>query len=163
MKSIYKAGVENSESEQLLCFSIDKENFGIEISHVQEVIRLSNLTKLPKAPNFVKGVINLRGNVIPMIDLREKFGFDTLDYHNSTRAIIMDLENSQIGFIVDEVSRVQRVPVNSIQESKSFSSYNAEFIDGISNHNNNILIILNMNKILDKKEIIQLSTEISEN
>ena len=155
----YENTKHSEKTEQVLCFSVDTEVFGIELEKVNEVIRLTNLTHLPKAPKFVKGIINLRGNVIPIIDLREKFGLQSLKYSSTTRAIIMEINDNRLGIIVDEVSKVNRINSSSIQESKSFSSFNADYIKGIANDKEQLIIILDMNKILTNNEISMIKND----
>ena len=91
---------------QLISFMIGKEEYGLEILTVKEVIRIREITKIPKAPVFVKGIINLRGDVIPIIDLREKFGLETEEYTIMTRVIIVEVDGKAIGMVVDSVSQV---------------------------------------------------------
>ena len=155
--SLYDDKKTASELIQILRFTIENEEYGVELLKVQEVIRLSNITRLPKAPHFVKGVINLRGNVIPIIDLREKFGLNTLNYSTSTRAIIMEIQDQQIGIVVDFVNQVVQIPKDSIQPPPSVvSGLASEYIEGVSNSNEKLIIILKISEILSDDEILQL-------
>ena len=101
--------------DQLIRFAVDKEEYGVDIQKVKEVIKIKDITKLPKAPVFVKGVINLRGDIIPVIDLREKFGIEEKEYGDSTRIIVAEVDNRSIGMVVDSVSHVIRIAQDQIE------------------------------------------------
>ena len=99
------------ELMQLVSFKLGSEEFGIDILKVQEINRIVEITHVPKSPDFVEGIINLRGKVIPIIDLRKKFGLEQKEYTKNTRIIVIELEGGRItGFIVDSVSEVLRIP-----------------------------------------------------
>jgi len=158
MKSaLYDTTKTSNEMIQILRFSIENEEYGMELLKVEEVIRLGNITRLPRAPHFVKGVINLRGDVIPIIDLRDKFGLETLKYTDSTRAINMEISGQLVGIVVDSVNQVVQIPKDSIQPPPSVvSGLASEYIQGVSNFAEKLIIILRMDEILSQDEIIQL-------
>ena len=99
-----------SQAKQLISFMVGNEEYGLEILKIKEVIRLQEITRLPKAPSFVKGVINLRGDVIPVIDLREKFGLESKEYTNTTRVIVVEVQGKSVGMteeiVFDRVGRI---------------------------------------------------------
>jgi len=95
--------------DQLISFSMGNEDYGVDIQTVKEVIRFKAITRLPKAPDFVKGVINLRGDIIPIIDLRERFGMEQKEYTDMTRVIVVEVDGRSIGTVVDSVSHVIRI------------------------------------------------------
>lgn len=106
---------QDAQLMQLVTFSIGEEEFGVDILRVQEIIRMMDITKVPKAPDFVEGVINLRGNVIPIIDLRKRFGMDARERDKNTRIIVIEINNMIVGFIVDAVSEVLRIPADTVE------------------------------------------------
>ena len=158
MKSaLFDTNKKSVELIQILRFTIENEEYGIELLKVHEVIRLTDITKLPKAPKFVKGVINLRGSVIPIIDLREKFGLNTFEYTDTTRAIIMEIKKKQVGMVVDSVNQVIQIPSDSVQPAPTVSGGMAsEYIEGVSNFQEKLIIILKMEEIMSADEVIQI-------
>jgi purine-binding chemotaxis protein CheW len=144
---------ENEELLQLVSFNIDEEEFGIDILKVQEIIRTVQITQVPNAPVFVKGVINLRGKVIPIVDLRMKLGKEKKKDDNNTRIIVVDLESKTIGFIVDSVSEVLRIPKNITEAPPEIvSGINSEYITAVGKLEDRLLILLDLEKILSAKE-----------
>lgn len=142
---------------QYLTFSVDDENYALKITKVQEVMRLPQITRLPKAPVFIKGVINVRGTIIPIIDLREKFDLESRDYTETTRIIVVDLIEKHIGIVVDDVSRVIRVPESNIKPPPpDFSGMN-QIISGEIELDNELIIILSIEKLLSENELLVLS------
>jgi len=142
---------------QLVCFKVDNELFGLEILKIQEIIRLPDITRLPKAPAFIKGVINLRGNIIPVVDLREKLGLAERKTSKMTRAIVVENEHKKIAVIVDEVANVLRVKGGAVSSAPAFVSKVAEeYIDGVVEYEQQLVIILRIDKILSSEDIISI-------
>lgn len=106
---------QDDELLQLVTFSIGEEEFGVNILKVQEIIRTMEITKVPRAPEFVEGVINLRGKVIPIIDLRRRFGLVPKAHDKNTRIIVIEINNIIVGFVVDAVSEVLRIPASTVE------------------------------------------------
>ena len=108
---------EDSKAEliQLVSFNLDREEYGVYVLKVREIIRMSNVTRVPNTPHYVEGVINLRGKVIPIISLRKKFSLPDAEYDKHTRIIVMDVDGELMGFIVDAVSEVIRISSSEIQ------------------------------------------------
>ena len=104
-----------NEILQLVTFSIGEEDFGVDILKVQEIIRMMDITKVPRAPEFVEGVINLRGKVIPIIDLRRRFGRTPKPHDKDTRIIVIEMSGIIVGFVVDAVSEVLRIPKSTVE------------------------------------------------
>lgn len=147
----------HEEIKQLVTFTVNQEEYGLEILRVQEVVRLPHITRLPRAPIFIKGVINLRGNIIPIIDLREKFGLASMQYIDTTRVIIVEVMDKRIGMIVDNVSQVVRVPNKSIAPPPPMVSGIAEkYLEGVVRLEDRLIILLNVDDILSTQEVIQL-------
>src|SRR5947207_14366443 len=105
----------SGEERQLVVFQLGAELYGVEISRVHEIIRLQTVTKVPRAPSFVEGVINLRGKVIPVVDLRRRFGLPTADHTRASRIVVVELGDQVVGIIVDGVSEVLRVNTSTIE------------------------------------------------
>jgi purine-binding chemotaxis protein CheW len=142
---------------QLVVFKVDEELYGLEITKIQEIIRLPDITRLPKASSFIKGVINLRGNIVPVIDLREKFGLNPKIYNKLTRAIVVDVNDKRLALIVDEVANVLRMDESQILEAPMLVSGIAkEYIEGVAKHDDNLVILLKIDKILTSDDIIEI-------
>ena len=105
----------NDELLQLVSFKIGSEEFGVDILKVQEINRMVEITKVPQAPHYVEGVINLRGKVIPIVDLRKRFNLEVKEYDKNTRIVVVDIGGNIMGMVVDSVSEVLRLPSNTIR------------------------------------------------
>jgi purine-binding chemotaxis protein CheW len=138
---------------QLVTFSIDGEEFGVEILKVQEIIRMMDITRVPRAPRFVEGVINLRGKVIPIVDLRKRFGLEPRKRDKDTRIIVIEISSMIVGFIVDSVSEVLRIPASTIEPSPPVvSSLDSEYISGVGKLEDRLLILLDLDRLLSSEE-----------
>ncbi|MHC1789390.1 chemotaxis protein CheW [Solidesulfovibrio sp.] len=144
---------QDAELLQLVTFSIGEEEFGVDILSVQEIIRMMDITKVPRAPDFVEGVINLRGKVIPIIDLRRRFGLSTRDHDKHTRIIVIEINNMIVGFVVDSVSEVLRIPASTVEPPPPVvSGLESEYISGVGKLEDRLLILLDLNKLLSGEE-----------
>ncbi|MHB8337205.1 MAG: chemotaxis protein CheW [Ignavibacteriaceae bacterium] len=151
--------VKNNYDEllQLVSFNLDEEEFGVDILKVREINKMMQITKVPNSPNYVEGVINLRGRIIPVIDLRTKLGMPKKVHGNNTRIIVVDVMDKTIGFIVDAVSEVLRIPANITEAPPELvTGINSEFIKSVAKLEDRLLILIDLNKILLKEESIQL-------
>jgi len=138
---------------QLVTFKIENDEFGVDILKVQEINRMMNITRIPNAPDFVEGVINLRGKIIPIVDLRKKLGFQAKEYDKSTRIIVVELEGIVLGFIVDSVSEVLRIPNSTIEPPPSIiKGIESEFIEGVGKLEDRLLILLELKKVFTISE-----------
>jgi purine-binding chemotaxis protein CheW len=141
------------ELMQLVTFSIGEEEFGVDILKVQEIIRTMEITKVPKAPAFVEGVINLRGKVIPIIDLRRRFGLATRDHDKNTRIIVIEINNMIVGFVVDSVSEVLRIPASTVEPPPPVvAGLESEYISGVGKLEDRLLILLDLDRLLSSEE-----------
>ncbi len=148
---------ETAELLQLVTFNIGKEEFGVDILHVQEINRMTHITKVPNAPHFVEGVINLRGRVIPVIDLRLKLKIEKKEYDKNTRIIVVEVENKTIGFIVDSVNEVLRIPANLTEAPPDMvSGIESEFIKSVGKLEDRLLILIDIQKIILNNEMKKL-------
>lgn len=133
---------------QLVTFSLDDEEFGIEILKVQEINRMAKLTKVPQAPHFVEGIINLRGKVIPVIDLRRKFGMDSKEWDKNTRIVVCDVDGRVTGMIVDAVEEVRRIPKSLMEPPPNIvTSASVDYISGVVKLDDRLLLFLDISKI----------------
>lgn len=148
----------DQELIQLVTFSIGEEEFGVNILQVQEIIRTMEITKVPRAPEFVEGVINLRGKVIPIVDMRSRFGLESKEHDKYTRIIVIEIEMIIVGFVVDSVSEVLRIPANSVQPPPPVvAGMDSEYIDGVGKLEDRLLILLDLDSLLDNEEKEALS------
>lgn len=145
------------DEEQLVTFKIDKEDYAIKINFVQEITRMTEITRIPRAPYFIDGIVNLRGNIIPALNLRKLFEMNEKQVTDSTRIIIVDLNNKKTGIIVDEVSEVLRFEKNLIESSPDILSQGKtnKYIDGVGkiDNGNRMVIILKLDQILNFNNI----------
>lgn len=145
---------------QLVGFRINNEEFGTEILKVREINKMDHITKTPNAPDFVEGIVNLRGEVIPVINLRTRLGFPKREADKLTRIIVVDLKNKPIGFIVDEVMEVLRIPESLIEPPSDFIyGINSKFVKGIGKLEKRLIILIDLAKVLFENEITQLDED----
>ncbi|HMN25519.1 MAG TPA: chemotaxis protein CheW [Ignavibacteriaceae bacterium] len=144
---------------QLVSFKIGDEEFGVDILSVQEINRMSQITKVPNTPEFIEGVINLRGRIIPVIDLRVKLGMTRKEHGKNTRIVVVELKGQTIGFIVDEVSEVLRIPKNITEAPPDMvGGMNSDYITSIGKLEDRLLILLDLEKILSTSDFKILET-----
>ena len=144
---------QDTELLQLVTFSIGDEEFGVDILKVQEIIRTMEITKVPKAPDFVEGVINLRGKVIPIIDLRKRFGMATRVHDKDTRIIVIEINNMIVGFVVDSVSEVLRISADTVEPPPPVvAGVESEYIKGVGKLADRLLIMLDLDRLLSREE-----------
>ncbi len=145
---------ETAELMQLVTFNIGKEEFGMDIHHVQEINRMTNITKVPNSPIYVEGIINLRGRVIPVIDLRLKLNAEKKEIDKNTRIIVAEVENKIVGFIVDAVNEVLRIPDKLIEEPPAMvAGIDSEFIKAVGKLEDRLLILIDIQKIIQANDI----------
>jgi len=147
---------EVSNSIQIVCFKIGSEEYGIDILQVQEILKIPKVTKLPKSSRHILGVIDLRGRVIPIIDLGKKFGI-IADLSNSSRAIVVDIEGKQVGLAIDSVSHVIKVDSGDIEPPPPVvKGISGKYIVGIAKLKTGFVVILDINQIFSTEEIMSL-------
>ena len=149
-------GMEKKEEElQLVSFHVGMEEYAIDILGVQEIIRMIDLTPVPNAAHYVEGVINLRGKVIPIVNLRTRFGLPPAGMSKDRRIIVLDIASIILGFIVDSVSEVLRVPGNLIQPPSSMGTHGgAEFHKGVGRVDGRLLILLDLEQLLGLGSVV---------
>jgi purine-binding chemotaxis protein CheW len=144
-----------------LTFRLAEEEYGLEILKVQEIIQMQAVTKVPRTPDYVRGVINLRGKVIPVIDLRKKFGLAAVADTEKTCIIVVQLTQGSgklvMGIIIDEVKEVLDIKAENIEETPSFgASINTEFILGMGKIGHSVKILLDIDKVMSAKEMSEI-------
>jgi purine-binding chemotaxis protein CheW len=139
---------------QLVSFNLEKEEYGINVLMVREIIRMLNITRVPNTPHYVEGVINLRGKVIPIISLRRKFDLVEAEYDKRTRIMVMEVVGELMGFIVDEVSEVIRISDKEIQPPPPAisSGIEQECMAGVINQADRLLVLLDLEKMFSADE-----------
>jgi len=148
---------QSAQEEQVVVFQLMDQVYGIDINAVFEIIRMENITKIPRTPEFVEGVINLRGRIIPVIDLGLRFGLGQSQRTQASRIIIVEVSGQKIGMIVDSVQEVLRVPAASIEPPPPVvNGIDAAYLRGIAILEARLVILLDQNKILfeDEKEAL---------
>jgi purine-binding chemotaxis protein CheW len=136
---------------QLVIFKLAGAEYGLPIHQVKEINRLTDITKLPQTPWFMEGIINLRGKVIPVVDLRKRFGLSVTNT-DETRIIIVDVEHHTVGVIVDDVAEVLRLSTDEIEPPPANFIVDADYLQGLGKVDNRLVILLNIDKILTSKE-----------
>lgn len=140
---------ENRDILQLVGFMIDSEEYAIDILAVQEILKPMKITKVPNALNYVEGVVNIRGRVIPIINLRCILDLPQKDFDDKTRIIVVEVENITSGFIVESVTEVLRIPTDLTETTPELTtSVNSDFISSVANFEDRLLILLEIEKIL---------------
>jgi purine-binding chemotaxis protein CheW len=141
-----------------LTFTMDKEEYGIGILKIKEIIGMMPITSVPRTPEHVKGVINLRGKVIPVVDLRLRFGMDAIDYNERTCIIVVEIEGQSgtvmIGTVVDSVSEVLNIKGEGIEDSPTFGTkLDTDYILGMAKMEGGVKILLDIDKVLGTDEL----------
>jgi purine-binding chemotaxis protein CheW len=138
---------------QLVSFRIGEEEFGVDILKVQEINRLVEITRVPQAPGFVEGVINLRGKVIPIIDLRKRFAMSTKESDKDTRIVVVNIDSQVLGMVVDSVSEVLRLPSSTIEPAPEIAtSVDSDYIQGVAKLEDRLLILLDLSRVFSETE-----------
>ncbi len=142
------------EDRQIVAFNLGEEEYGVDIMQVQEIVRLPEITRIPQMPDFVEGVINLRGKIIPIIDLRKRFNISEKERTEKTRIVVADAGVQTIGLIVDGVSEVLRINENSIDTiPPSIASIDTEYLNGVAKFSETrLIILLDLKKLLTELE-----------
>jgi purine-binding chemotaxis protein CheW len=145
--------------KQLVIFELADEDYGIEIAVVESIIKMQEITRMPKSPVYVEGVINLRGAVLPVIDLAKRFGIVPRENNRETRIVIVNIDHIKIGMIVSAVSEVLTIDDSVIEPAPAIvTSVNSAFISGIARIDSRLVILLDLNQVLSREEKIQTAT-----
>ncbi len=133
---------------QIVGFMLGEEEYGVDILSVNEILKMTKITRVPKSSEFVKGVINLRGNVVPILNVRKKFKGEEKVVDDTTRIIILTVNNNRFGIIVDNVTEVIRIKEEDIEEPNLIDSIDKKYVDGVGKYNGRLLILLKLDQIL---------------
>ncbi len=143
-----------SEILQLVSFKIGREEFGIDILAVQEIIKMIEITKVPNAPDFIEGVINLRGRIIPIIYLRKRLGMPVVENTKNTRIVVVEISEKTVGFIVDEVQEVLRISTDITEKPPELvSGIESDYITAVAKLEDRLLILLELDRILANEDL----------
>jgi purine-binding chemotaxis protein CheW len=155
---------ESTQENKYLLFNLGDEVYGIGIQHVIGIEEMQKITEVPDMPDYIKGVINLRGKVIPVMDLRLRFGMEERDYDDRTCIIIVNIENTSIGFIVDTVAEVHDIMQKDIEPAPHFKTKTGheQYISGLGKIGEEVKILLNIEKILYKEDIENLASKVEQ-
>jgi purine-binding chemotaxis protein CheW len=138
---------------QLVIFKLGNESFGVEIATVESIIKMQTITRLPQAPSFVEGIINLRGKILPVVDLRKRLNIDLTEITKDSRMVVVALAGSTVAMVVDQVNEVLRINDDIVEAPPAISqSVDSRFIEGIAKINEDLVILLNLSKVLDTSE-----------
>ncbi len=138
---------------QWVTFRLDNEKYGIKVVQVQEVLRMTEIAPVPGAPDYVLGIINLRGNVVTVIDLRRRFGLMEVEPDDATRIVIIEAENNVVGVLVDSVAEVADIRASEIDTAPNVGNdESSKYIQGVSTQEDELLILVDVNKLLTEEE-----------
>ena len=149
-----QAVIDTSRSEQqLVVFDLDSEAYGVDIGAVREIIRLQEITRVPRTPDFVEGVINLRGKVIPVVDLRKRFMLSVAEQNDDNRIVVIDIGGQDIGVVVDAVTEVLRILSESVEPPSSvITTADSDYLMGICKLESRMIILLDLERVLSEEE-----------
>lgn len=156
-----------NEVKTYLSFKLSEEIFAIDVQGVLNILEMSKITKIPKAPEYLIGVINLRGTVLPVVDLRKKFGLPEIDISVDTSIIVLNInligEEILIGILVDSVKEVLELRTDEIAPSPTIGTkYNSGFIEGMWRTDDKFIMILNINKVFETDEVLDFKEHIAQ-
>lgn len=144
---------------KVIIFRLGEEDYGVDVHQVDSIERMQPITRVANVPDFVKGVINLRGVVTPVIDLRVKFGMESKSYGEATRIVIVHTEDVQVGLIVDAARDVTDIPAGVVEEPPSgLGAVDARYLEGVAKLEDRLLVLLNLDRVLSRDEAHELET-----
>jgi len=142
---------------QLVGFRIGRETFGLPIESVREIVRVPEITSVPNAPDYIEGVINLRGRIIPVVDLRKRFHDNSAETTRKNRIVVVELQNRAIGLLVHSASEVLRIPPSEVEAPQNvFQEGELSYITGVGKLNGRLVILLDLSRILERGELRRL-------
>ncbi len=147
---------EDTQKGRYLTFNLGKESYGIEISYVTEIIGIQPITQVPELPDYIRGIINLRGKIIPVMDVRLRFRKDFKEYSDRTCVIVIDIMELSIGLIVDSVSEVISIPETEIVPPPEFNHGGNKYVKGIGKVHGEVKLLLDCNKLLNEEDSDQI-------
>ena len=151
------------ETMQVVSFKLGSEEYGVDIAQVQEINRMVAVTHVPRAPQFMEGVINLRGQLIPIIDLRARFGMARAEHTKNTRIVVTEIGAKRVGMVVDSVSEVLRLPADQVEPApEMITGVDTEYIRGVGKIEDRLIILLDLGRIISGAEKRELEASDAE-
>jgi len=154
--------VKSKGEVQLVVFMIGDEEFGVEINQVREIVKLVSITRMPKAPVFIEGVVNLRGQIITVIDLAKRLDLPSKGRTETSRIMVVEVSENTVGMIVDSVSEVLRLPADDIEATPALieTEVHEQYLRGVGKMGERLLILLDLNEVLSSEEIHHMSKHV---
>jgi purine-binding chemotaxis protein CheW len=153
----------SGQTMQVVSFALGSEEYGVDIAQVQEINRMVAITHVPRAPHFMEGVINLRGQLIPIIDLRTRFGMPRTEHTKNTRIVVTEIGSKRVGMVVDSVSEVLRIPTEQIEDAPDMiAGVDTEYIRGVGKVGDRLIIMLDLGRVIsgnERRDLEILETE----
>lgn len=147
---------------QIASFRIGAEEYGVDISQIQEIIRMVEVTRVPRTPEYVDGVINLRGQLIPIVDLRTRFGMERAAPTKHTRIIVTDIGSKRVGIVVDSASEVLSIPIEAIEQAPEIIAGAAtDYIQGVGKIGDRLVILLDLTMVISGGQVAELERSLS--
>jgi purine-binding chemotaxis protein CheW len=144
---------------QLVIFDLANEHYAVDIAAVDSIIEIQSITAVPRAPQFIEGITNLRGVVLPVIDLRKRFGLEVQETTRKTRIVVVEMDSMAVGLIVDAVTEVIRIPEDAIEPlSPIVTTVDSTFITGVAKVDERLIILLDLNKVLSTEDKADIKT-----
>lgn len=158
MNQMVQSANANDPVVQWVTFRLDDEIYGINVMQVQEVLRVSEIAPVPGAPNYVLGIINLRGNVVTVIDTRMRLGLSSNEVDDSTRIVIIEADKQVVGILVDSVAEVVDLRMSEVESAPNVGNdESSKYIQGVASRDGELLILVDLNKLLTDEEWAELS------
>ncbi len=143
---------------QWVTFRLENETYGINVMQVQEVLRVTEIAPVPGAPDYVMGIINLRGNVVTVLDTRRRFGLPPKEQDDSTRIVVIEADQTVVGILVDSVAEVVELNRSAVESSPNVGNdESSKFIEGVATHEGELLILVDINKLLSEDEWMEVT------
>jgi purine-binding chemotaxis protein CheW len=148
---------EESDQLQLVTFEVAGEEFAVDILTVQEINRMMQITRVPQSPHFIEGVINLRGRIIPVVDLRKRFGMEAREHNSDSRIVVVEVAARVLGFIVDRVHEVLRIDHSIVEPAPAMvTGIDSDYIEGVGKLEDRLLILLDLKRLFSLKQLDEM-------
>ena len=146
------------EMKPYVIFRLGNEEFGVDVMNIKEIAKITTITRVPRSADFIEGVINLRGSLATVINLRKRFGLEPKEIDADSRIIVAELEDKPVGMLVDAATEVLRIPVSDIEATPEMvtTEISKEYLKGVGKVENRLIILLNLKQVLTKKEIEEI-------